>query len=145
MMTVEPLTDDDVAAWLPRHLRDPDGLLTSPEVCRMAGVTYRQLDYWIRQGWISPTVRATGSGSRRRFDPSTLRDITIIREFVTLLGNRQVHLAIDALNLWREAGRPDHRILVVAADGAYLSTPDGLLTDLRAGVACVALHPKDDL
>ena len=137
------LTDTELATWLPPRMIPDDGLMTAPEVCRAAGITYRQLDYWIRQGWISPTVRATGSGSRRRFDPSTLRDITIIREFVTLLGNRHVHLAIDALNLWREAGRPDHRILVVAADGAYLATPDGLLTDLRAGIACVALDPKE--
>ena len=34
-----------------------------PIACRVAGITYRQLDYWARTGLVEPTVRgARGSG-----------------------------------------------------------------------------------
>jgi hypothetical protein len=42
--------------------------LTSTEVCRVAGITYRQLDAWTRAGILTSSVQsAEGSGSRRRF------------------------------------------------------------------------------
>lgn len=43
---------------------------TAPEVGELAGVTYRQLDHWVRQGWIVPSVNAAiGRGARRLFSP----------------------------------------------------------------------------
>lgn len=42
-------------------------MLTSLEVCRRAGITYRQLDYWCRTGVVEPLIDARGSGSQRRF------------------------------------------------------------------------------
>lgn len=41
--------------------------LSSNEVSRLVGVTYRQLDYWCRTGLVRPHVVAHGSGSRRRW------------------------------------------------------------------------------
>lgn len=40
---------------------------SSLEVIAGTGVSYRQLDYWTRHGWITPTVAANGSGSYRRW------------------------------------------------------------------------------
>lgn len=34
------------------------------DVC---GITYRQLDYWVRQGYIKPKPGATGTGHTRDF------------------------------------------------------------------------------
>lgn len=46
---------------------------------KIAGITYRQLDYWAREGLVRPSLaEATGSGSRRRYsygDLVTLRTI----------------------------------------------------------------------
>ena len=44
-----------------------DGYLSSVQVCQMAGITYRQLDHWIRCGWIHPqgSEDLPGSGYRR--------------------------------------------------------------------------------
>ena len=39
--------------------------MTTIEVCRMLDVTYRQLDYWSRQGWIPGQEGGVGSGHRR--------------------------------------------------------------------------------
>jgi hypothetical protein len=42
-------------------------LYTSSEVCALAGITYRQLDYWDRTGFLLPQVAAAGSGTQRLF------------------------------------------------------------------------------
>ena len=48
-----------------------------PIACAVAGITYRQLDYWARTGLVEPTVRAaSGSGSQRLYG---FRDILILR------------------------------------------------------------------
>ena len=37
-----------------------------PIACQVAGITYRQLDYWARTDLVRPSIRnATGSGSQR--------------------------------------------------------------------------------
>lgn len=42
---------------------------SSNDVCRLARITFRQLDYWERTGLISPSVpsRSRGSGHHRRW------------------------------------------------------------------------------
>lgn len=41
---------------------------TSSEVCRIIGVSYRQLDYWDSSGFIQPSVaRARGTGTSRMY------------------------------------------------------------------------------
>lgn len=49
---------------------------SSYQACDMAGVSYRQLDYWARTGAIRPAVGATGSGTQRRWSAA---DITVLR------------------------------------------------------------------
>ncbi|HEV8683578.1 MAG TPA: MerR family transcriptional regulator, partial [Actinomycetota bacterium] len=39
-----------------------------PDVCRIVGISYRQLDYWTRTGLVRPSVRdARGSGTQRLY------------------------------------------------------------------------------
>lgn len=48
------------------------------EAAALADVTYRRVDYWVRAGKVTPSVRAQGSGSRRRWteeDIERLRDV----------------------------------------------------------------------
>ncbi len=40
----------------------------APQVCKLVGITYRQLDYWARTNLIRPSLQeATGSGSQRLY------------------------------------------------------------------------------
>ena len=49
----------------------------------IAGITYRQLDYWARTDLVRPSLaRATGSGSRRRY---SYRDLLELRAVKSLL------------------------------------------------------------
>lgn len=53
-------------------------LFTSPEVCRIAGCTYRQLDYWVRVGHVDVVVAADGPGTRRQFNEAGLMQAAIV-------------------------------------------------------------------
>ena len=63
-------------------------LLTSAEVCRLAGCSYRQLDYWCRNGWISPVIEAEGSGSQRLWGAEV---IGIIENHITAVEKCPYH------------------------------------------------------
>ena len=46
-----------------------------PEVCRIVGITYRQLDYWARTELVAPSIRdASGSGTQRLYSFQDLVD-----------------------------------------------------------------------
>jgi len=48
----------------------PDELVgyRGPSACQIAGITYRQLDYWARTSLVVPSIRsAAGSGSQRLY------------------------------------------------------------------------------
>ena len=54
-----------------------------PQVCKFAGITYRQLDYWARTGLLTPSVKgAAGSGSQRLY---SFRDLVLLRTIKRLL------------------------------------------------------------
>lgn len=57
--------------------------LTSDDVCRMAGVTYRQLDYWDRIGLIGPSVaNCFGTGTYRRWSDEDVLRVRIIKHLM---------------------------------------------------------------
>ncbi len=52
-------------------------LLTSVEVVERSGLSYRQLDYWTRQGFVEPVVAAAGPGAQRLFDEAVRAVIAV--------------------------------------------------------------------
>ncbi|MUH58380.1 MAG: MerR family transcriptional regulator, partial [Actinobacteria bacterium] len=56
---------------------------SGPAVCRIAGVTYRQLDYWARTNLVTPSVTAAqGSGSKRVYSYSDLIEVRVIKSLL---------------------------------------------------------------
>jgi DNA-binding transcriptional MerR regulator len=54
-----------------------------PDVCRVVGITYRQLDYWARTGLVTPTVRdAGGSGTQRLYAFQDLVQLRVIKKLL---------------------------------------------------------------
>jgi DNA-binding transcriptional MerR regulator len=101
------------------------------EASRVAGITYRQLDYWARTGLVEPTVRgASGSGSQRLYG---YQDILVLRIVKSLLDAgvslQQIRAAVDQL---RELGISDLAQITLMSDGAsvYLCTSDDEVIDL---------------
>jgi DNA-binding transcriptional MerR regulator len=55
----------------------------APEVAKLVGVSYRQLDYWARTGLVTPSVRdAGGSGTQRLYG---FQDMVLLRSIKDLL------------------------------------------------------------
>jgi len=105
------LFDDDVAPM-------PEGVgYRGPTACHVAGITYRQLDYWARTGLVEPTVRtAGGSGTQRLY---SFRDVLLLKVIKRLLDAgvslQQIRSAVHHL---RERGTDDLTEVTLMSDGA---------------------------
>lgn len=92
------------------------GWFGSREVCGLAGVTYRKLDYWARIGLLHPSVAAAeGHGSVRRYsldDAVAVRLVAQLTEAGMML--RSAVAAVDAF--WR-SDRGLSPEVVVVVDG----------------------------
>jgi DNA-binding transcriptional MerR regulator len=54
-----------------------------PDVCKLVGISYRQLDYWARTDLVTPSVReAGGSGTQRLY---SFQDLVMLRMIKSLL------------------------------------------------------------
>lgn len=107
---------------------------SGPTVCRLTGVTYRQLDYWARTALVMPSVTpATGSGSKRAYSYGDLLEVKVIKSLlssgVTLARARQ---AVECLR--RSLGADLASSSLVLSDaGSVLAHDDGELVDLLRG------------
>ena len=78
-----------------------------PTVCRLVGISYRQLDYWARTGLVTPSVRAAdGSGSQRLYSFTDLVELRIIKRLLDAgVSLQRIREAIRYLRK-ESAGRP---------------------------------------
>nr|WP_229791090.1 MerR family transcriptional regulator [Zhihengliuella salsuginis] len=113
---------------------DEDAGYRGPIVCKAAGITYRQLDYWARTGLVEPAVRgAQGSGSQRLY---SFRDILVLKVVKRLLDTgvslQQIRTAVGHL---RERGVEDLAQITLMSDGAsvYECTSADEVIDLVQG------------
>ena len=61
-----------------------------PIACQVAGITYRQLDYWARTDLVKPSIRgAKGSGSQRLY---SFKDILVLKIVKGLLDLSLIHI-----------------------------------------------------
>lgn len=105
------LFDDDVAP-IPHDVG-----YRGPTACHVAGITYRQLDYWARTALVEPTVRtAGGSGTQRLY---SFRDVLLLKVIKRLLDAgvslQQIRTAVHHL---RERGTDDLTGITLMSDGA---------------------------
>lgn len=87
-----------------------------PIACQVAGITYRQLDYWARTDLVKPSIRnARGSGSQRLY---SFRDILVLKIVKRLLDTgislQNIRLAVDSL---RDRGVNDMAEITLVSDG----------------------------
>ncbi len=78
--------------------------LTASEVCAVAGITYRQLDNWVRDGLIPLENPRPGYGQRRQFDQAAVERVVEIAAM-----RRQVKALQEQVRASRrEQGLPEH-------------------------------------
>jgi len=110
---------------------DPNLGYRGAVAARVAGITYRQLDYWARTELVQPTIQhAAGSGSQRLY---SFRDILVLKLVKRLLETgislQQIRIAVEQLH---DAGITDLAQTTLMSDGAsvYLCTSNDQVIDL---------------
>lgn len=105
-----------------------------PVAHRVAGITYRQLDYWARTGLVVPEIRgASGSGSQRLYSFRDILLLRVVKRFLDVgISLQQIRIAIDHL---RARGVEDLTELTLVSDGfsVYECTTANELFDLTKG------------
>lgn len=74
----------------PAPARPPANARSSVRVCEELGITFRQLDYWIRTELITPYGAAKGSGSRRLFSETDFRTLKLVKAML----DNGLHLSV---------------------------------------------------
>ncbi len=105
-----------------------------PVACSVAGITYRQLDYWARTGLVEPELRvAEGSGTQRLYSFRDVLMLKVIKKLIDAgISLQQIRLAISHL---RARGNADLTAITLLSDGTsvFECTEDNEIIDLVKG------------
>ena len=111
-----------------------DAGFRGPVAANVAGISYRQLDYWARTGLVTPEIRgAAGSGSQRLY---SFRDVLLLKVIKRLIDAgsslQQIRKAVDHL---RARGVNDLTTITLMSDGVtvFECTSDHEVIDLLSG------------
>src|SRR5881296_2031789 len=77
----------------------PEDGFRGPQVCKIVGITYRQLDYWARTDLLKPSISdAKGSGTQRRYSYTNLLELKVIKRLLDAgVSLQSARRAIDCL------------------------------------------------
>jgi DNA-binding transcriptional MerR regulator len=126
-------------------ISDDDGEIgfRGPQVCKLVGISYRQLDYWARTDLIRPSLAdAQGSGTQRRY---SYRDLVALKVIKSLLdAGVSLQTARKAIEYLREDLGDDWATASLVLDGtnSVLARTDDALIDLvRHGQGVLNIVP----
>lgn len=112
----------------------------APEAKRIAGISYRQLDYWTRTGLVTPSVNdAHGSGTQRVYSFQDLATLKVIKKLLdTGISLQRVRKAVEYL---RTMERPPHGVTLMSdGTGVYEAhSPEAVIDLLRNGQGVFAI------
>ncbi|HEX2699979.1 MAG TPA: MerR family transcriptional regulator [Acidimicrobiales bacterium] len=81
----------------------PEEGFRGPQVCKIVGITYRQLDYWARTDLLRPSIsEARGSGTQRRYSYRDLLELKVIKRLLD--AGVSLQSARRALEVLRSSG-----------------------------------------
>lgn len=125
-----------------------------PEVTKIVGISYRQLDYWARTGLVRPSVKdARGSGTQRLYSFQDLALLKLIKRMLDSGMNlRQIRTAMKTLRDLKEPAlgttlvsdgnriysveSPEEVVdLLASGQGVFAIAVDKVWTDLEGTLA----------
>ena len=111
-----------------------------PEVIRIVGITYRQLDYWARTELVTPSIRdARGSGTQRLYSFQDLVTLRVIKSLLdTGVSLQRVRKAVDHL---QSMERPIAGVTLMSdGNGVYEAhSPEAVIDLLQSGQGVFAI------
>jgi DNA-binding transcriptional MerR regulator len=128
----------------PRHDgADAGQAFRGPLVCKLIGITYRQLDYWARTDLVRPSLAdARGSGTQRSY---SYRDLVRLKVIKSLLdAGVKLQAARKAIEYLREDLGEDWPTASLVIDGSssvLARTGDDLVDLVRRGQGVLNIVP----
>ena len=111
-----------------------------PEVTKIVGISYRQLDYWARTGLVRPSIKdARGSGSQRLYSFQDLATLKLVKKMLdTGIDLRLIRTAIQTLKDMKEP--PLGTTLISDGNRIYaVKSPDEVVDLLAKGQGVFAI------
>jgi DNA-binding transcriptional MerR regulator len=104
-----------------------------PQVCKIVGITYRQLDYWARTRLVRPSVMdANGSGTQRLYSYRDLVELKVIKQMLDAgISLQSARKAVESLRGFDE-DLASVRI-VIQGPNVVLAESDEQVMDLLRG------------
>jgi DNA-binding transcriptional MerR regulator len=111
-----------------------------PEVCRIIGISYRQLDYWARTELVRPSIQdAQGSGTQREYSFQDLVQLRVIKKLLDAgVSLQRVRKAVEYLGTIKA---PTHGVTLMS-DGARIyavESPEAVIDLLSKGQGVFAI------
>lgn len=118
-----------------------------PQVCKIVGISYRQLDHWDRTGLLTPSLAsAKGSGTQRMY---AYRDVVALRIIKQLLDSgvtlQRARKAIDFLRASLDEDLASANLVLGAADSVLARNGEELLDLVRGGQGVFNVVPLADV
>ena len=121
----------------------PDEGFRGPQVCKIVGITYRQLDYWARTDLLRPSLaEARGSGTQRRYSYRDLLELKVIKRLLDAgLALQSVRRAVDYLreNLGEDVSTAN--LVLNGSESLLASTGEEIIDLLRGGQGVLNIVP----
>ena len=131
------------------YVRETGGY-RAPQVCKLVGITYRQLDYWARTELIVPALQqARGSGSQRLYSFSDVVQLKVIKNLLDAgMSLKKIRSAVQILREEMDTDQPLADVTLLS-DGQtiYAAHSDQEVVDVLRkgqGVFSIAIGPVQD-
>jgi DNA-binding transcriptional MerR regulator len=128
---------------MPAAATNNDQGYRGPQVCKIVGITYRQLDYWARTDLLRPSLaEAKGSGTQRRYSYRDLLELKVIKRLLDAgISLQSVRVAVGYLreNLGEDVVAAN--LVLNGTESVLASTGEEIVDLLRGGQGVLNIVP----
>ncbi|GIU87794.1 MAG: hypothetical protein KatS3mg009_2309 [Acidimicrobiia bacterium] len=114
-----------------------------PQVCKIVGITYRQLDYWARTDLVRPSVNdAAGSGTQRLYSYTDLVELKVVKRLLDAgVSLQSARRAIEYLRTRLGEDLASAHLVIDGSRTVLVKTDDQIIDLLRAGQGVLNVVP----
>jgi DNA-binding transcriptional MerR regulator len=114
-----------------------------PQVCKIVGITYRQLDYWARTGLLTPSITAAqGSGTHRRYSYRDVLELKVIKQLLDAgLSLASARRAVECLRSELGEDVTSANLIINGTGSVLANSGEELIDILRGGQGVLSLVP----
>jgi len=122
----------------------------APQVCKLVGITYRQLDYWARTKLITPSLKqANGSGTHRLYSFTDVVQLKVLKRLLDAgMSLKRIRSAVELLRDELDTDKPlDDVTLLSDGTTIYAANTMQEVVDVFSGgqgVFGIAVGPVQD-